>query len=124
MRSPSQPGTQSHPGLQALVFYSYQVAESPGWVGSVMTGMGAGWGEPLANSHSDGCSSAVAIVTGALRRNEQVLLRLTTPNLPSEGRGLWACGGYLPLAPQYHHQHRGRPHTMGERQCTSAAGPV
>lgn len=63
--APLQPGTQPLPDLQAWVFYS-------GWdsrvVGSVKAGMGVGQSKPLANSYCDGYSSAVAIVTGALRR--------------------------------------------------------
>lgn len=51
-------------------------------------------------------------------------LRPPTSCLPSEGRGLWARGGDLPLAPQHHHQHRGRSHAVGEGQRAASPRPV
>lgn len=119
-----QPDTQSHPYVRGLGFLLCQVAGGIQGSGACKGGRRSGRGEPLATSRCGGCSSAVVVVVGALRRKRQVPLRPTTSRLPSEGRGLWACGGDLPLAPQYHHQHRGRPHAVGEGQRASSPGPV
>lgn len=75
-----------------------------------------GWGQPGQWGLEAGQWPVVAVVVALLalkwswessEGSKQLPLRPLNPCLPSEGRGLWACGGDLPLAPQHHHQYRG-----------------